>query len=261
MNAMNNYFELDGKDNGIVIYVYQNEDFIRNKEGKLILFKNLGLAKVWLSNVMNISDPHLYKVMFELKNTDEMIDFEDVYTDEDYYQYHSKITGMIFIKPTITEKVIRLGYFVFESGDRVLSDKAYGIKRSRQLFFYIKEALTELLNDNQIEYITVDKNNHICAKVKGSTACIHACYNNQIMTLNQTRREYGVRCLPYEKSMDKFLTIYTYITCDISEPKFLQLNDKAIEIHNQIAEIINNHHSESEPRYIGVEFNGTIVMI
>ena len=59
--------------------------------------------------------------------------------------------------------------------------------------------------------------------------------------------------------MDKYITIYTYITRDISERQF-DTDSWAIVLQEKVVEYIKEKYPESEPRYIGVNFNGYITM-
>ena len=258
---MNKEYELNGLTTGFALWVFAKEDFLKNSEGKRYLFKSLDLAKVYAANDANIKNPYDYKVWLILE--DEEIDFDVVEEFEGYYEYFSESTRH-FIIPKKKDEVLKLGYFVFENGDRTLTDKEYGRKRGRELYGYIREALSDLIKYPYripaIDSIYRDSNGHMCASLKDSTCKIHVCYNNQIMTLNQERKELGIRCLPYEKSMDKFVTIYTYITKDIFEPKRFENDLKAIQVQQLIVDFIKEKYPESEPRYIGVNFNGNIFL-
>jgi hypothetical protein len=60
--------------------------------------------------------------------------------------------------------------------------------------------------------------------------------------------------------MDKYTTIYTYITKDVSEPKISESEEEAIKIQEAIIEFLSNKYPEIKPKYTGVEFHGNIYL-
>lgn len=261
----NNYFKLDGVQNGFAIYLHQEERFVLDKKtGKPKLFKNLGLAKSWLYNYEKKTNPYDYKVWIFLEDGLE-IDFDDVEKISNYYEYYDLERGLIFIDEENLEKIIYIGYFVFEDGDTVkCSDKKYGVKRSKELMKYCKEALELILRFPElqvsIDSLRYDNNSHYTSNIKGCTGKIHICYNSQLMDLNMKRKEYETRCLPYDNKMDKYTTIYMYGTKDISDPNIFEIEKKMDYIKDLILSYLKDTYPESSPKFSPVEFKGTIKM-
>lgn len=255
------YYKLDGKDNGFALWIYEEERFVQNTYNKTLLFKSLDLAKVYIANQCNILNPYNYKVLIILSDRGE-IDFNNVYGDEDtdiYYYYDND--ELIAIEPDCNEQVLSLGYYVFEEGDTIQTQKEYGKRRQKELFRYINESFADIMKySSKIAKINRDRNNHLCISIANSTSKIHVCFNSQIMTLNQERKELGIRCLPYEKEIDKYTTIYTYITRDFSEPKSFNSDKVAKEVFYNSITFINDKHPEALCRYRNVKFNGIITM-
>ena len=261
----NNYIKLDGAQNGFAIYLYQEERFVLDKKNnKPKLFKNLALAKSWLYNYESKVNPYSYKIWIFCANGLE-IDFDNVEKISNYYEYYDPEKGLIFIEEEVINKVISIGYFAFEDGDTVKClDKKYGIKRSKQLMNYCKEALELMLRfpeiNPSVDYLSIDENNHFTASIKGCTGKVHLCFNSQLMDLNMHRKELETRCLPYDSKMDKFLTIYIYGTKDISDPNIFEIDKKIEVIKDQILDYLQQIYPETLPKFSPVEFKGTIKM-
>lgn len=255
------YYELDGRTNGFSMWIFDNNDFIKNQNGKRMLFKSIELAKAYAFKQFNIHNSYEYKLWIVLDDLE--IDYDDIELVNGIYEYYHN-SEIYLISPCIRNLVTRLGYFVFEDGDKKLTEKEYGKNRSKELFGYIKDALTDLIKQPSvypIQIITTDKLGHLCVPIKNSTFKVHICFNHQIMTLNQKRKSEECRCLPYEKSMDKYTTIYTYITKDVSEPKKIsESEEEAIKIQEAIINFLSNKYPEIKPKYTGVEFHGNIYL-
>ena len=261
------YYELDGKTAGIIIKI--GEDYYKDGKGNLYLFKSLDLAKTYLARDKKIYNPKDYKIYILIKENDneEILDYNNMIDYEGIYYYITENAKSYFISPIIKNEISRIGYFVFEDGDKILSDKEYGKKRNKEIYNYIVKALSDMVLNSylpmskpSIEYISKDENGHLFAKMKNSTVKIHICLNNQIMDLNQYRKDNNIRCLPYDKNMDKYLSIYTYITKDMAEPKKFKSEIYGQSIQDDLITYINNYYPESEPRYIGIQFNGKITL-
>lgn len=258
------YYELDGKTKGFAMWIFSKNDFARNRRGDIELFKSIESAVANISISLGIRNPYEYKLWIILDDIE--IDFDDVERVDDNYEYFytntEDITTQLIISPVYKEEVLRLGYFVFENGDKNFTEKEYGLQRNHELFALVKEAIGYIIkhkDSSPISIIKRDKNKHMCIPIKNSTVKIHICFNYQIMTLNQSRKEKGIRCLPYEK-FDKFTTIYTYITKDESEPKYTGRETEAIKVQNSIVSYLKNKYPEILPKYRDVEFHGNIFL-
>ena len=255
------YFKLDGNKCGFCLWLYETNDWFMNEKGKRYLFKSLALAKVYLERIKGIRDPYQYKVWLVLD--EQVIDYDNIQFIDGFYEY---CDGEIwyFIEETIVEEVCKIGYFVFENGDKVHSDKKYGSRRQKEFLNMIREAISNHVVypyfDGALSGCHKDDNCQFYAAVKGSTCKIRFCKNDMVMTINQNRKADGVRCIPYEKSMDKFLTIYAYITKDISEQKKFETVAVAAKIQEELLGFIKEVYPEAECRYIEVPFMGTITM-
>ena len=83
--------------------------------------------------------------------------------------------------------------------------------------------------------------------------------NAALMTLNQDRRELGLRCLPFIKQMDRYLTFYVYTTKDVSESDKIKAKDKTdIILNDGIISILEHDHNDAEIKYVPVEYSGFI---
>lgn len=260
---------LNGITKGFAIYLEEQKDFIRDEcksnEPSLVqpnikLFKNLETAKAELVSRFNIVDPYDYKIWLIINN--KQIDYCNIHYIEPYYEYYDKDGTHYYIQETVTEKVINIGYFVFEDGEeKKICDPKIGTKKSKQLYGYIKQVISSIISfpdlTTAIERIYRDSNGFLCLKIKGTTSKIHILYNSQIMDLNMKRREDNIRCIPYNKDMDKYKSIFIFATKDSSDYDSQNYTDTLIEL---ILEELNYNYYELNPRYIPVNFNGNILL-
>lgn len=260
---------LDGKSNGICIWIYGNENFILNKDGSIKLFTSLKLARTYLAVVENIKNPYSYHVY--IKIGDLKIDIEcagkvmnipEMSDDKEYYSFYLENGDRYFCSESVTEKVTSIGYYVFENGDSERTAKEIGYKKEKMLKKAIKKCAENVLlypnQDATIDSETKDRYGNLCFTIKNTTAKIHICFNSQIMDINQERKEDSNRCIPYDKSMDKFSTIFCFATQDMNEPVGFGSKEKTNTVIRYIKELLEDEYPELDPRYIPISFNGVI---
>lgn len=270
-----NVIILDGVNNGFAVYLQDKKDFIRgnviydpknNKKSvykdAIKLFKNIETAKAFLNSKLNIVDPYDYKLWIFADG--EEIDYDDVEYFEPYYEYYNESGVHYYIQETKVEKITHIGYFVFEDGDeKRICDPKVGLKKSKELYSYIKDAISYIVSYPSaypgIEKVYRDSKGFLCLNIKGCTGKIHILYNSQIMNLNMDRKSNGKNCIPFNKDMDKYKSIYIFATKDISDGTTTDKDIHILALINTILEELNYNHPESNPRYREVSFNGTII--
>lgn len=259
------YVKLDGQTNGFALWLFSSNEedkFCKDNRGKIKLFKNLDLARSWVANNFGIVNPYSYKVWIMCGNPEIEIDFEDCEKIFGYYEYIFEDTKY-FIEEEKIDKVTKLGYIVFENGDEEKTDKAYGKKRSKELFNNVKTVIYDLAKyPNWSPAIgSVGKyNGHLVVKLANCTGKIHIMFISQLMDFNVLRKENEKRCLPFEPNKDKYLCLYIYLSKDVSDPVNFGIEDKLNKVEELIIDYLKDYYPESNPRYIGVEFKGTILI-
>ena len=260
---------LNGISKGFAIYLEEQKDFIRDEcksneavvvQPNIKLFENLETAKAELFSRFSITDPYDYKIWLFVD--DKRIDYYNIHYIEPYYEYYDEDGVHYYIQETVTEKVVNIGYFIFEDGEeKKICDPKIGTKKSKQLYGYIKDVVSLLVSfpdlSTAIERVYRDSNGFLCLKIKGSTSKIHILYNSQIMDLNMKRRDDNIRCIPYDKNFDKYKSIFIFTTKDPSDYDYKNHENSLIEL---ILEELNFNYPESNPRYIPVQFNGNIFL-
>lgn len=234
---------LDGENNGFVIYNLVTQSFITNKNG-IVLFRNIELAKLYAANVKKLTNPYDYDINISLYGNIIQYDyFEKV---DDYYQLFaedgSEEEVKYFIKPIYNRGINTIGYLVVNNGEREF-DKEKGSAKSNLYYRSALESFDKIIKtpsiEPNIESITKDRFG-ICVSLKRSTAKIHVCYNSQIMTINQERKQNGERAFSFDKDMDKYTTLYTFIDIDINEPKWFDGIGKAKQVIEMVASMMKN---------------------
>lgn len=259
--------ELDGIKNGIIVEAVGDNGkrkVISSKGAGARLFKNIEIAKVAARSVLGTLPLRYY---IYIKGTKYNFDLCQEINDM-YQMYDEKKNVMYDIFPDRSVKVTKLGYIVTEDGDTVRCDKQYGVKRVKKLLEYSRNIAMGILCENNGEF-SIDKiersNYEYILHIKNTTGKIHIITNSKLMDINQARKELGERCLPYLKEMDKFTTLYVYITKDINEPNKIGTDYMADKILEYIISDFNYYHIEDmkdiEAKFVEVSFNGYITLV
>lgn len=257
---------LDGRTNGVAIFLSGKNEILmyKTKDQELVpkLFRSVKLAKIYLKNEFNIVSPKDYYLLFVIEG--QRFDYEKSgYYNDHYIIYDDKSDDIIRynIYEEVNDKIIALGYLSFynaENNDEIEKEEKQRVQKN--IFRQTRNALQELLirNNKQYEKIYKDANGHLCLNLKHSSGAIHICFNNQLIKLNQKRKEQGIRCYPFEKNINGYSSLYCYLTKDVFEPdKFETAEKLKISIDNLI-EILNEIEPESNPHFIPVDFKGEI---
>ena len=249
---------MDGFQTGIKIAT-EGETKIKHR-----LFKTKKLAKIYAAK-NDIKDYSLY-IVYNLKDVTKAVKLDDCEKiDNNYVYYDPEIYEFFCFKEPEEEEVIELGYFIFENGDTVQNNLEYGVEHSKMYFDYIKETLYALLKYRislcdkyscKISKIHKLVNGHMVVSFINSTQKLHILFNRKLFQFNKKRKENGLRVLPFDKTVDKFLTIYVYLTKDPEE----EIQDNYEDIFASIVEDINMCHSECNCRFVLVRYKGTIII-
>lgn len=255
--------ELNATTNGIAIMVtYLNTNkkrFIVNKEGQIRLFPNMKVAKTVAKTVTGIK-PHIeYYFILE----DKKYPLSQAYKLYGTYKIVDKETQEILtIREKLEYKASNFSYIVFENGDKERCDKKYGYNRARELFETIASAIEMSFVDNYDEFgidHTEVYRGEFVIHLRNCTGKIHIVTNTNLMDSNQYRKEKGLKVFPFTKSMDKFVTFYTYISRDNSEPIRFNSEEKALKQLKRIIQHLATIDPDSDPKLEKVNYNGFVV--
>lgn len=257
--------ELDGTKNFITVYNHKGTITyplkFKKTSSEAIRFTSMESAKSAADTIFNsIND----KVFFRVTIGKREYDMKKAMFVDGYFQlYDTHRNIKYYIKEKKEPKVKWIGYISLDNGYNERKDKSYGIARSKELFANIENAAQKLMlrNDtDSISTITKISNRNYVLSVKNSTAKIHLMSNSNIMDLNQRRKEKGERVIPFNKDVDKFLTIYVYITAENSEMKFFNSAEKSLNILNiLIDDIYTNYPDMNTLELVKLEFNSHLV--
>ena len=254
----NEFVTLDGENYGITVEsVGKKTKFVSFKDDTVRIFKNLDIAKIITKDIVCSNKARYY---FYLDGKTVPLDNCIYYNGK--YQYIDREENIRYIIQEFKEfKTLSVGYLCFEDGDTVRCEKKYGIKRQKELMNIVSDICTDILCKN--DDITIDKivkksSKELILRLKGSSGRIHILSNSHLMDINQERKEEGNRAFPFVKQMDKFTTLYVFITKDKSEPFRINTDDNINILLNCIVESLQVNIPETNPKYIPVEYNGYI---
>ena len=261
--------ELDGVKNFITVYNHKGVNTYPLKYKKSstdsIRFTSMELARTAAEAVFGgPNDKVSYKVTIATKTGSREYNMARAMNVDGYFQlYDTHRNIKYYIKETTRPKVRWIGYISLDNGFNERKDKNYGIQRAKSLFAAIEYASQRLLLANEtdsINKVVKESTREYTLYVKNSTAKIHIMDNGSIMDKNQRRKEKGERVLPFEKNVDKFLTVYCYITAEHNEMKFFNSAEKSLDILERLIEDIYNNVEDMETiELVQVNFEGYIL--
>ena len=245
-------------------------NYAANKDNNPYMFKNNKIAYQFarLSMGLNFSEFKINVIKFNKKKhkIQTIAKFEDMQLlNNNTYQYISD-DMIYYIRERYIDIVEYIQYLVFENGDTERYEKPYGPNRNKELFRQIiNAAIIAFYRTGILKGIKVEDETIVISFIN-STKKIHITTNSYIAKLNMARKEdteasqYS-RCLPYDKRMDKYLTFYSYVSRDNSEPEDNFGNNKADDvtaIYDYIVNYIINN-DDSPLKLSQVEFKGVIL--
>lgn len=256
---------LDGTVNGIAVKVNyldtQKSMYLLTKEKQIRLFDNLEVAKTVARTVSNISPNIEYTIVIGNKQYPIVNSYK---LGKGIYKIIDKETHkLITVKEKFNYKASNFCYIACENGENERCDREYGYKRSKELFRIIGCAIELVFVENNdeygIQYVETYKGSEYIVHLRNNTSCIHIYTNYNLMSLNQSRKEAGEKVFPFIKSIDKFLTFYTYISKDLSEPTRINSDEKAQIILESIIDKINYIDSDIDAKIVKVDKKGYII--
>jgi hypothetical protein len=261
---------LDGNNNFISVSVTNLDKsrelypLLLHKDAEdMMKFTNIEAAKLAARKILDSSKSVEY--YFNIGNT--IININDTQKINGAYEYYDDNRRIKFyIKDTVTHRLIKAGYIVFEHGNEKFSDKEYGIRRQQELAEWIDGIIIKNIRNSGVVGIESKKkisSKETVLKIKDSTAKIHILTNSGLMDINQSRKENNQKCIPYLKNMDKYTTFCVYCTKDIQERIYFNTDKKVIEILTYIITELRNSLpgtslDEINPSWIETEFAGYV---
>lgn len=215
---------LGRNNNGVIIEDMMNTDaqipkFIMFNEKKRLMFPTIRLAKNYLIR-QGVYKPERYHFHFNIDNG-RIIDINDVYYAHDHFEYIDNNDIVYIIMQDASSKIISLDYMVFEGGDEIkISDKEEGREKSQRIMSAVISTLKEMFASDRykINSIYRDRNHIITCDFSDSCTRFHFAKISELVKLNEARKNNSNTCLPFIKSMDRFLSLYCFSTTDNKNP-------------------------------------------
>lgn len=262
------YVEMDGKTSGFAVYLYSTEKFVTIKSGEKRLFKNINLLKSWMNNMEKEKNPYNYKIYIVISSLEDPIEYNNIQQVFDYYEYHDPASGIdYFIAEDNTERLINVGYLVFEDGDKPLLDinQKEG-KRKNNEFINLSKTIAGWLAKrpaNGIDSVSwansfvtssgIEIGSHLEISIKGASSKIHILKNSELINFNMIRRDMEKRCLPFNKNFDKYKSLYVYTTKSVNDDRNVDKYTEKV-LHNIVSEI-SKMHPDLDARYVPVDIS------
>lgn len=243
--------------NGFAIFSYKIDDFVQNKDGKIILFSNLDAAKSFGFHKVSKNN---YDYHFFILTHDLQIPLEAVEYNNSQYEYYDAETGdWYLIKDDSSDQVLTIGYFVFEDGDDPESEIFYNPKKSIEIYHAILKAMGQFIVDVDVpmlaERYTKLSYGHTVLKALGTSLRFHLLFNSEIVDQNMRRKEAGLRAIPFLKNMDKYKTFFIYTTRNCYD--YTKIDESVIQ--NAIDYVVETMNEAGyQCKYVPVEFHGFI---
>ena len=234
---------MDGKKNGFGLKNQKTGEFA-TKKGKTILFRSIELARVYADNKMGLHTPYDYSIFVFVG--------DEKYTLADVVQYDTllflDIRGELYrIEEKAVDTVIRAGYFVFEDGDtNRITDYDEGQIKYRLVFDVISKACKKFTRKKIFTSFNINNMKSISCSIKGTTSKIYFFSNPYLIKFNKERKENDERCLVFRKDMDRYLTMYYFITRNSSESAIVESEDTTEYVLGELIDYIRNESDISD---------------
>lgn len=206
--------------------IRNRKNYITNRDGNPILFKNSKMADLWAQNAIYLQNGEyiLKLIKYDKGKLTEICKYDDMqqYSENLYHVITDKM--IYFIKEQEVRTVKQIRYFVFDNGDVERTKPEVGKKRSRKLMNMILQASRSYFYaQGYLDGIARISSDEIEISFKNSSAKIHILTNGLIANINQNRKtdttgSQYCRCLPFDSNLDKFTTFYSYVSKDSMEP-------------------------------------------
>lgn len=260
------YVSLDGRNNGVVIYLNERQKLLefRNEESVLVpkLFRSIKLAKIFLREILEITNPRDYSVLFSIDGL--KYGLEEAGFENGYYIIYSKnpdseeITKY-YISEEVNDRVIEIGYLSFYDAQNSFLEKSERQQVQKEIYRITRDVIQEmLLNNTYFEKVCKCDDGHLCCNVKFSSAKIHIYHNDRLINLNQERKNNGIRCLPFMKEIDCWSSLYYCVTKDVYEPDKFGSAHIGVEYLHEIMERIKAFDPNLNASLVPIEFKGDI---
>lgn len=256
------YVSLDGRKNGVAIFLQTEQNMVKCRKDQQVvdkLFRSVNLAKIFLKVALGITDPRDYSLVFVIDGR------KFGYIESGFYNNHyiiydrdpEKEPVKYIVSEGESDQVVKLGYLVFENNPDTDEPKDQRQLFQKSILNNTKSKIQEMMLENRyFEKVSKDPNGHICAQLKFSSAKIHICMNPQLIKLNQERKQKQIRCLPFDKNIDTYSSLYCYITKDVHECDGFGSAELAIEYLDEL--VTRLQEINKEIYFYAVEFKGEI---
>ena len=250
-------YTLDNTTSGIVAVKPGTDEIIKldNNCNDKSMFRNKNLLEAALrrSNINNYDLGFILDGNFIPYSKVQQINYDlfQVFIDD-------KIVDII---PTFRDKVFKAGYFSFTDDPNGRLDYKEGRELNKALHNIVKTSAAYLLKNGTFKNSCVDAS--LTNITSGISPMKYEVYNNtttmrimrgfELVKVNESRKYFGEKVLPFMSDKDKYKNIYFCFTRDINEFK----NDK--EYQETADDIIVNMLSYIQTYY--AEFNPKINMI
>ena len=219
------YYLMDGRDVGLKVKI--GGKYLKTKNNRDRLFTNLEFSKS-IAYINGAKSGRDYEIILYLNGT--VIPFEYIQMVNNNLEFFGERDDGQITRFVVSQQYIRefgnFGYIVFDNGDTVRTDKEEGIKRNGILQKIMMQAIDKVAMDvgNVAGVYPWDKG--ITVEFTHTTSKLDIVTNSGLMDINQWRKgregeveepEYS-RCFPFIKSMDKFVTFYTFTSKEMYEP-------------------------------------------
>lgn len=260
------YVSLDGRNNGVAIYLNKRHKFLEFKNEKSVLipklFRSIKLAKIFLRENLDIGDPREYSILFLIDGL--KYGLEEAGIENEYYVVYSKDpetkeTTKYYISEEVNDRVIEIGYLSFYDAQNSFLEKSERQQVQKDIYRATRNAIQDMLLENTyFEKVCKSNDSHLCCYLKFSSAKIHIYHNDTLINFNQERKKDGIRCLPFMKDIDGWSSLYYCVTKDVYEPDKFGSAHRGVEYLHDIVELLKQTNPELNVSLVPVEFKGDI---
>lgn len=238
-------FKLDGFRAGFMCFINETNKCLLKNGNKL--FTNLDSLKAAITNAR--LKHHEYRILISFISKDKKrvaISYNDVMklSDGRYIFYYNN--ERYVVTEENEELIIGAGYIVTNHGDTErIDDYKHGMMVYRHLTNRIMKICKELVLYPDL-HLKINKHSWKRFQLGFTDSTVKVTFLDRdiMVKTNQARKEEGKKAFPFLKNMDKYSTLYAYISCDSIEGLDPGLAKMGFDLLEYITENLREFYSD-----------------
>lgn len=236
------YYDLDGVNSGFVALNPEGE-VVHFKSGKCFKNKSILDAVIETNGMTNYCT---YGMMLngKLVPISKILFLPEINL---YHEYFEDSNTLSIIGPERKDKLLIVGYFSFgEDPTERIMDVKEGIKYNNKCYDILQDSISHLVRIGELRPRVRDYNDYNTNRIPGSTIRFRIMRPCDLVKVNEYRKNIGFKCLPFNKNLDRFKSMYYIFSIDENDP-YIDISKRNYPMINITLENLEKYIKEKYP--------------